>query len=144
MIILSQKKLGIIRQILNSIDAVAAAYLFGSAVQPSPAGVNDLDLLILPTPENDQFEVMYQVSTGVAEVLNMSADDVDVLIFDLKLADPEVLCQAVTSGVLLKNYTPEALMYCIEELSTYFMANDYLLLEGKRLQQEIVEEYTSG
>lgn len=129
-----------LKQVLTDSPEVAAAYLFGSAAKNEPV-VNDLDILILLysgiNPHNAYLELSYRI--GQAQDIN--ADKVDIVFFDLDMVDPEVLFEAVKHGILLKNRLPELLTDKIEELSTYFLQNESLIKETKRLRRERIEEF---
>lgn len=130
----------ILKQILQDSPEVAASYLFGSASRNEPV-VNDLDLLILLYPHAEIHVAYFELTYRIAQALNTDTDKVDILFFDLKLADPEILYQAVNHGILLKDESPELLTDKIEELSCYFLENEFLIRERKRLERELVEDF---
>lgn len=129
-----------LKKILNDSSEVAATYLFGSAKRNDPA-VNDLDLLILLYPEIDMHSAYFTLSNRIAKYLGISMDKVDILFFDLQLAEPDILYEAVNNGILLKNSSPQLLTERIEELSSYFIENEFLIRESKRLTRERLEDF---
>ncbi len=130
----------ILKQILDSFPEVAAAYLFGSAAK-SEHVVNDLDILVLAYPETNSDRLYFELCGRIAGALCIPEDTIDLLFFDLDEADPEVLYQAVSQGILLKEEDAELLTDRIEELSQYFLVNEPLILRAKRLQKEMIEEF---
>jgi len=102
--------------------------------------VNDIDLLILLRPDANMDKSMWAVTEKVGDALNVPADWIDVLVFDLSLADPQVLYRAVNEGVLLKNEDPDLLSDRIEALSMYLLENEHVIKKARRLAQELVEE----
>jgi predicted nucleotidyltransferase len=129
-----------IKEVLESSPEVAAAYLFGSAARKGKQA-RDLDILLLPYPDAGNDLVYFAVAYRLAEALHIPAEDVDILLFDLKEADPEVLYEAVDGGILLKNDLPDLLSERIEELSSYFIVNEFVLRNAKRLEAERLEEF---
>jgi len=125
---------------LTDAPEVAAAYLFGSAAKNEPV-VNDLDILILLYPDINSYDAYLELSYRIGQSQNINADKVDVIFFDVAMIDPEVLYEAVNHGILLKNNSPELLTDKIEELSMYFLENEFLLREAKRLRHERIEEF---
>lgn len=132
--------LNTLKKVLTDSPEVAAAYLFGSAAKNEPV-VNDLDLLILLYPDINPFDAYLDLSYRIGQSQNINADKVDVIFFDMDLIDPEVLYEAVNHGILLKNNSPELLTDKIEELSMYFLENEFLIKEAKRLRHERMEEF---
>ena len=129
-----------LKQVLSDSPEVAAAYLFGSAAKNEPV-VNDLDILILLYPDINQDNAYFELSYRIGQSQNINADKVDVIFFDIEKVDPEVLYEAVNHGILLKNNSPDLLSDKIEELSTYFLQNESLIKETKRLRRERIEEF---
>jgi predicted nucleotidyltransferase len=132
-----------IKRVLERSPEVAAAYLFGSAArdeQPS----RDLDILILPYPGVDSDHAYFAVTARLAEALHVLAEQIDILVFDLREADPEVLYEAVVTGVLLKNDSPELLSEKIEELSSYFVVNEFMSRNAKMLEAERLEAFCAA
>lgn len=129
----------IIQSTLATIPEIAACYLFGSAAK-AEAVVNDIDLMVLLRPDANIDKSMWAVIEKVSAALQVPADLIDVLVFDLSLADPQVLYRAVNEGVLLKNEDPDLLSDRIEALSLYLLENEHVLKEARRLGQELVEE----
>jgi len=105
-----------IKRAVAEVPEIAACNLFGSAAKQEEV-VNDLDLLILVRPKADTENAIWQLTRRVSEFLRIEADKVDILLFDLAQADPEVLYHAVNEGVLLKNELPDLLTDKIEALS---------------------------
>jgi len=129
-----------LRKILIDSPEIASAYLFGSAAKNEPV-VNDLDILVLLYPDINQDHAYFELSYRIGQSLNINADKVDVVFFDLDQVDPEVLYEAVNHGILLKNNLPELLTDKIEELSSYLLENESLIKETKRLRRERIEEF---
>lgn len=129
-----------LRAVLNESPEVAAAYLFGSAAKNEPV-VNDLDILILLYPDINQDSAYFELSYRIGQALNINADKVDVVFFDINQVDPEVLYEAVNLGIPLKNNSPELLTTKIEELSNYLFENEALIQETKQLRRERIEEF---
>ncbi|HEX9971038.1 MAG TPA: nucleotidyltransferase domain-containing protein [bacterium] len=129
-----------LKKILNDSPEVASAYLFGSAAKNEPV-VNDLDILILLYPDINQDHAYFELSYRIGQSLNINADKVDVVFFDLDQVDPEVLYEAVNQGILLKNKHLDLLTDKIEELSRYFLENEFLIREAKKLRRERIKEF---
>ena len=66
---------------------------------------------------------------------------IDILFFDLDEADPEVLYDAVNSGILIKNASPDLLTDKIETLTRYFVVNEFTLKQAALLDQERLEAF---
>lgn len=131
-----------IKRALTAVPEIAACYLFGSAAKKE-AVVNDLDLLTLVRPDAKTEMAIWELTRQISESLAVDADQVDVLLFDLQQADPEVLFHAVNEGILLKNELPDLLTDKIEDLSRYLVAHEYLINEAKRLRNELIEEFSA-
>jgi predicted nucleotidyltransferase len=129
-----------LRKILNDSPEIASAYLFGSAAKNEPV-VNDLDILVLLYQKINQDNAYFELSYRIGQALNINADKVDVVFFDLDQVDPDVLYEAVNHGILLKNNLPELLTDKIEELSRYFLENEFLIREAKKLRRERIKEF---
>lgn len=71
-----------LKQTLNDSPEVAAACLFGSAAKNEPV-VNDLDILILFYPYNNQDHSFFELSYQIGQSQNLIADKVDVIFFDI-------------------------------------------------------------
>jgi len=123
-----------LKQALSRSPEVAAAYLFGSAARNEPV-VNDLDILILLHPGENQNHAYLELSYRIGQALGLNADKVDVIFFDLNEVDPGVLYEAVNQGILLKNESSEYLTDRIEELSNYFLENESIIKEEKKLRR---------
>lgn len=132
-----------LKQILNDSPEVAAAYLFGSAVV-NESVVNDLDILILIYPGIKIHSAYFDLTERIAISQGVRVDKVDILFFDLQLADAEVLYEGLNKGILLKNDSPKLLSDRIEELSRYFMENEFLIQESKRLRKKRLEEFCAN
>ncbi len=130
----------ILKDVLHHSSEIAVCYLFGSAAGNEPV-VNDLDLLIVPYPEADKFGICPELAERIAASQNISPDQIDILLFDLKLADPQILYRAVNEGVLLKNEDHNLLTNKIEALSLYFLENEFLIRQAKQLEKERLEEF---
>ncbi len=129
-----------IKEVLQNSPEIAAAYLFGSAANREPV-VNDIDILILPWPQLDPLGALFDVKARLIETLKLPEEKLDVLLFDLKYADPEVLYSAVNTGILLKDEDTDFLTDRIEELSRYFLENEYLIRQAEQLRQEMLDEF---
>jgi len=129
-----------LKNALEQIPEIAAVYLFGSAVENMETA-NDLDLLVLLEPQFDFLHIHLTLVEKISTAVQIKPDLIDLLSFDLNLADPEVLYRAITTGVLLKNKSPQFLSDKIEALSRYFLENEYLIQEEKRLQKERLEAF---
>jgi uncharacterized protein YutE (UPF0331/DUF86 family)/predicted nucleotidyltransferase len=130
-----------LKQVLADSPEVAAAYLFGSAAKNEPV-VNDLDILILLYPDVNPYHAYLELSYRIGQSQNINADKVDLVFFDLDMVDPEVLYEAVNHGILLKNNSPELLTDKIEELSNYFLENESLMKQAKKLRREFIKKNT--
>jgi len=129
-----------LKKVLNESPEFAAAYLFGSAAKNEPV-VNDLDCLILLYPDINQDHAYFELSYRIGQSQNLNADKVDVVFFDVEKFDPAVLYEEVNHGILLKNESPESLTDKIEQLSRYFLENEFLIREAKRLRRERIKEF---
>ncbi len=127
------------RVLLNSPE-VAAAYVFGSAVAEAPV-VNDLDILVLLYPHIDLNTAYFELHNRIAKSQNASENQIDILFFDLEEADPEVLYDAVNKGILIKNESPALLVEKIEDLTRYFIANEFMISQAELLEQERLEAF---
>lgn len=129
-----------LKNTLAQLPEVAAAWLFGSVTE-TPEIANDLDLLVLLQPSVNFLQINLMLIEKISEDLELKPDLIDLLEFNLDFADPEVLYRAVSTGILLKNESPELLSDKIEALSRYFLENEFLLQEQKRLQNEMREAF---
>lgn len=119
-------------------DEVLAAYLFGSAAEGGTV-VNDVDVLVV-LGEGDANEILLLLSSlevSLAGHLELSSDRIDLVPFDLRLVKPEVLYEALKTGILLKCSDEEALTDAIENLSRYFLENEGILHRQEILQREM-------
>ena len=119
-------------------DEVLAAYLFGSAAEGGPV-VNDIDVLVVleEGETNDILLLLSSLEVSLAEHLELSSDRIDLVPFDLRLVKPEVLYEALKTGILLKCSDEEALTDAIENLSRYFLENEGILHRQEILQREM-------
>jgi len=123
-----------LKNTLAQLPEVAAAYIFGSVTE-TPEIANDLDLLVLLRPSVNFLQINLMLIEKISEDLELKPDLIDLLEFNLDFADPEVLYRAVSTGILLKNESPELLSDKIEALSRYFLENEFLIQEEKKLQK---------
>lgn len=133
-------KVEILKNSLAQRPEVAAAYLFGSAAKGDPAA-RDLDILILLRPGVDADNAWFELVGFLSDTAGIPEDQVDLLFFDMNEADPMVLHDALSTGVLLKNNNPDLLGDRIDALSRYFLQNDVMIERAKRLRQERLEDF---
>ena len=133
-------KVEILKKSLAQRSEVAAAYLFGSAAKGDPAA-RDLDILILLRPGVDADNAWFELAGFLSDTAGIPEDQVDLLFFDMNEADPMVLYEALSTGVLLKNNNPDLLGDRIDALSRYFLQNDVMIERAKRLRQERLEDF---
>lgn len=126
------------RRLLDRTEVVAA-YLFGSAAEGEIA--RDLDILVLLRPDVDANAVYFDLAASVSDALGIPEDKVDLLFFDMDEADPMVLYQAVSNGILLKNRDPDMLGDSIDALSRYFLENDVIIERAAQLRNERLEDF---
>jgi predicted nucleotidyltransferase len=131
--------LNIIKSAVAAIPEIAACYLFGSAAKDESV-VNDIDLLILVYPNVDAEKVLWTATERISDAVNLPADVLDILLFDLSLANPHVLYAAINQGILIKNESSELLADRIETLSRYFLDNEPIIQRAGRLNRELIEE----
>jgi predicted nucleotidyltransferase len=131
--------LDILTSTVAAIPEIAACYLFGSAAKNEPV-VNDIDLLILVYPEADAEKVLWTATEKISDALNLPADMMDILLFDLTMANPRVLYAAVTNGILIKNASPDILGDRIESISLYFLENENAIQRAAQLNREMIGE----
>lgn len=132
-----------LRGVLRDSKEVAAAYLFGSAARGG-AVVNDLDLLLLLYPGFDAHMAYFNLLYRISSAMGLPEDQIDLLFFDVEEADPLILYEAVNEGILIKNESPGMLCERIEELSLFFLANEFLLKQASQLRRERLEEFCAG
>ena len=125
---------------LNEIPAITAAYIFGSTVDGSKI-TNDIDIIVLTLIPSEFQQHYLEFISKIADALNVKPDKIDLLAFDLNLADPEIIYRAIDEGIMLKNTNPDFLSDKIESLSRFFLENEYLLKENKRYRKERLEEF---
>lgn len=128
-----------VKSAVSVIPEIAACYLFGSAAKGEPI-VNDIDLLILVYPYADAEKVLWTVVEKVSDVVNLQADVLDILLFDLSMANPHVLYAAINDGILIKNESSDLLADRIEALSRYFLDNEQIIQNAGRLNREMILE----
>ncbi len=131
--------LDIIKSAVAAIPEIAACYLFGSAGKGEVV-VNDIDLLILVYPYADAEKALWVATEKISDAINLPADVLDILLFDLNLANPHVLYAAINDGILIKNESPDLLEDSIETLSRYFLENEPIIQRAGRLNWELIEE----
>lgn len=124
-----------LKNTLQSFNEIEAAYIFGSAARREPV-VNDLDLLILGSSNANLNNLYFYLVQKIEHDHKIPEDQIDILFFDIHLADPFVLDKAVNTGVLLCNKNERLLTDRIEELSSFFIENEPLLNEAIRLKRE--------
>jgi len=129
-----------LKQLVQSLPEISAAYLFGSAAENSSV-VNDLDLLVLTSPEVNKDKAYFDIKSYLARELTISEEYIDLLFFDLASSDPEILYSALTNGILLKDKAPELLSENIERLSLFFLVNEPYIARSKNLIKEQLEEF---
>jgi predicted nucleotidyltransferase len=100
---------------LAAVPEIAAGYLFGSTARQE-AVVNDLDLLIIVRPGSDAERAIWELIRQISEFLGVDADRVDILLFDLRQADPKLLYRAVTEEAEEAADIAEALKQPDEEI----------------------------
>jgi len=122
---------------------VAAAYLFGSATTGTTS-VNDLDILVLQREGADRFVLHAQIVEQLANSLEISADKIDLVFFDLQETEPALLYTAINEGILLKTDTSELLSDKIEALSRYFLINEPMIRRAEHLKIERLEAFCEG
>ena len=128
-----------VKQEMAENDNVAAAYIFGSILEP---GIfNDVDIMILPEKNalNDIF-IVYEISANLAEKLNISSDFIDMILLDLEKIDPLVLGEALKTGRLIKNKNPDYLSDKLDEVSSFFLMNEAVLSRRQKLLREQIEK----
>jgi len=124
-----------LKKTLLSCNDIEAAYLFGSAARREPV-VNDLDLLILAASNENVHHLYFNLVQKIANNHNIPEAQIDILFFDIKFSDPYILDKAVNTGILLCNKNEKLLTDRIEELSCFFLQNEFLLNESIRLKRE--------
>lgn len=130
----------IAKETLRKLPGVAAAYLFGSKAT-GEAVANDVDILVLPYPSRDKNSLYFDLLYRLSQDLDLPEDQIDLLLFDLQEADLRTLYNAVTTGIIIKNESPEFLSENIEQLSNYLVSNEFILKETDRLIREQLEAF---
>lgn len=118
---------------------MVAAYLFGSAAEGELA--RDLDILVLLRPDVDADAVYFDLAASVSDALGIPEEKVDLLFFNMDEADPMVLNEALSTGILLKNSDPDMLGDSIEALSRYFLENDVIIERAAQLRNDRLEDF---
>lgn len=131
--------LEIIKSAVTSIPEIASCHIFGSAARHESV-VNDLDILILTYPGQDTEKAIWSALEKISHATGLPPDSLDILVFDLDMADPRVLYHAVNEGILIKNECPDFLGDKIEDLSRYFLENETIIQRAGRLNRELIEE----
>ncbi|MDY0042153.1 MAG: nucleotidyltransferase domain-containing protein [Desulforhabdus sp.] len=128
-----------INAFLRERDEILAAYLFGSAAEGGPA-VNDIDILVLMNESDTDANLLllYDLDLDLAGRLRVLRDRIDLIPFDSRLVQPEVLFDALKTGILLKCSDEEKLTDAIENLSRYCLENEGALRRQRVLQREMV------
>ncbi|MBF0453132.1 MAG: hypothetical protein HQK75_20695 [Candidatus Magnetomorum sp.] len=124
-----------LKDTIISCNEIEAAYIFGSAARCEPV-VNDLDLLILAASNANMHKLYFNLVHNIANDQKIPESQIDILFFDIHLADPFILDQAINTGVLLYNKNEKLLTDRIESLSLFFIENEPLLNESIRLKRE--------
>jgi predicted nucleotidyltransferase len=132
-----------IRRCLVQHRDVPAAYLFGSAGAGESVS-NDVDILVLLREGADRFEAHTRLTRSLSDALGIPEDKIDLLFFDSREVNPHVLVRAINGGRLLKNTSPELLSRKIEEVSTYFLENEPVLLRAEILRRESMEAFVGS
>ena len=91
-----------LKETLLSCNEIEAAYLFGSAARREPV-VNDIDLLILADSNENTHHLYFNLLHRIANDHNIPESQIDILFFDIYLADPYILDRAINTGILLCN-----------------------------------------
>jgi predicted nucleotidyltransferase len=131
--------LSILKACLANRSEVVAAYLFGSAAEGELA--RDLDILVLLRPDVDADAVYFDLAASVSDALGIPEEKVDLLFFNMDEADPMVLNEALSTGILLKNSDPDMLGDSIEALSRYFLENDVIIERAAQLRNDRLEDF---
>ncbi len=129
-----------VRNAVQVMPEIAAAYLFGSAAEGGPV-VNDLDLLVLTYPGINQDQAYFNILCRLVQELLIPEEKIDLIFFDLDAVDPHILHSAVTNGIIVKDQDPELLSEWIEQLSLFFLINESYIQRAKALQDEQLEEF---
>ncbi|MFO7984417.1 MAG: nucleotidyltransferase domain-containing protein [Desulfatiglandaceae bacterium] len=130
----------ILEKCLANRSEVVAAYLFGSAAKGG-SGARDLDILILLRPDVDASRIYFELAASLSDTLGIQEDKIDLLFFNMDEADPMVLYEAVSTGILLKNIDPDMLGDSIDALSRYFLENDVIIERAAQLRNERLEDF---
>ncbi|MCF8104867.1 MAG: nucleotidyltransferase domain-containing protein [Desulfohalobiaceae bacterium] len=132
-----------VRDTVQAIPEIAAAYLFGSAADESQV-VNDLDLLVLTYPGINQDQAYFDILYRLTQELSLPEEQIDLVFFELDVVDPRVLHSAVNNGIIIKNLNPELLSERIDQLSLYFLINESYIKRAKALVDEQLEEFCAN
>ncbi|MDZ7696912.1 MAG: nucleotidyltransferase domain-containing protein [Deltaproteobacteria bacterium] len=130
----------ILEKCLANRSEVVAAYLFGSAAKGG-SGARDLDILVLLRPDVDASRIYFELAASLSDTLGIQEDKIDLLFFNMDEADPMVLYEAVSTGILLKNIDPDMLGDSIDALSRYFLENDVIIERAAQLRNERLEDF---
>ncbi|MDZ7700093.1 MAG: nucleotidyltransferase domain-containing protein [Deltaproteobacteria bacterium] len=135
-------RLASLKKFFANRSEVVAAYLFGSVAKGEPA--RDLDILLLLRPEVDADTVYFDLAASLSDTLGIPEDKVDLLFFDMDEADPMVVYEALSTGILLKNSNPDMLSDNIDALSQYFLENDVMIERARQLRNDRLEEFCAN
>ncbi len=130
----------ILEKCLASRAEVVAAYLFGSVAKGSSI-TRDLDILVLIHPDMDPNTVYFDLAICLRDALGIPEEKIDLLFFDMSEAEPMILYEAISTGVLLKNSDPDMLGDCIDALSRYFLQNEAMIERARQLRNERLEDF---
>jgi predicted nucleotidyltransferase len=128
-----------LKKCLSDRTEVVAAYLFGSSAEGELA--RDLDILVLLSPDVDASRIYFELAASLSDTLGIQEDKIDLLFFNMDEADPMVLYEAVSTGILLKNRDPDMLGDSIDALSRYFLENDVIIERAAQLRNERLEDF---
>ena len=122
---------------------IVAAYLFGSAISGETV-VNDLDILVFLDQNANRFKIQLELIDNLSRLTGLTADKIDVVIFDQKEVDPYILKKAINYGQLVKNADQKVLSDRISDLSQEFLKNEPMILRAKHLEKERLEAFYGG
>ena len=89
-----------------------------------------LTYIVMLYPHIDRNTAYFKLHDRIVKSQNTIENQIDILFFDLEEADPEVLYDAVNKGILIKNESPALLVEKIEDLTRYFVANEFMTKPG--------------
>ena len=132
-----------IRECLDTKPDILVAYLFGSGVSGEEI-VNDLDILIFADEKANRLKIQLELVSNLSKLTGLTAHKIDIVFFDQEEVDLNILRNAINHGILLKNIAPELLSDRIGKLSKYFLRNEPVMLNAKRLEKERLEAFCEG